>query len=66
MVAEAMTFTAQDKLDAVRRELTFRRRVYKTRVADNRMTQALADRQIALFEAIEADYLKLAQGERLI
>jgi hypothetical protein len=61
-----MTFTASDKLEAVRRELTFRRRVYPRRVADKRMTQQLADRQIALFEAIEADYQKLAEGERLL
>jgi len=59
-------FTAQEKLDAVTRELRFRRRVYSIRVEDGRMTKELADRQIALFEAIEADYQKLAEGERLI
>lgn len=61
-----MTVTAQDKLEAVQRELTLRRRVYPRRVADGKMTQALADRQVALFEAIEADYVKAAAGERLL
>lgn len=61
-----MTFTAQDKLDAIRRELGFRRRVYAQRIADGKMTQQLADRQISVFEAVEADYLKLSEGERLL
>jgi hypothetical protein len=48
--------TATEKLEAIRRELTFRRRVYPRQVKQEKMTQQLADRQIALFEAIEADY----------
>ncbi|OHC97732.1 MAG: hypothetical protein A2792_09865 [Sphingomonadales bacterium RIFCSPHIGHO2_01_FULL_65_20] len=61
-----MTFTAQEKLEAVRRELGFRRRVYPRRVDDGAMTQALADKQIAVFEAIEADYDAQAAKERLL
>lgn len=61
-----VTFTAQDKLDAVQRELGFRRRVYERRVGDGKMTQQLADRQIAVFEAIEADYQAQLAGERLL
>lgn len=61
-----MTFTAQDKLEAVERELAFRRRVYERRVADGKMTQQLADRQIAVFEAIADDYDQKAAGERLL
>lgn len=61
-----MSFTAQDKRDAVLRELGFRRRVYPRKVADGTMTPALADRQIAVFEAIDADYARLAEGERLL
>jgi hypothetical protein len=64
--AERVTFTAADKLDAVRRELGFRRRVYANRVSEGKMTQQLADRQIAVFEAIESDYAEKAQGERLL
>lgn len=62
----APAFTAAEKLAAVERELTYRRRVYARRVADEKMTQALADRQIALFEAIAADYRAAAEKERLI
>jgi hypothetical protein len=61
-----MTFTAQEKLEAVRRELGFRRRVYPRRVDDGAMSQALADKQIGIFEAIEADYEAQAQKERLL
>lgn len=61
-----MIFTAQDKLDAVKRELKYRRSVYARRVTGGKMTQALADRQIALFEAIAADYEALAAKERLL
>ena len=64
MIAPA--FTSAEKLAAVERELTYRRRVYARRVADEKMTQALADRQIALFEAIAADYRAAAEKERLL
>lgn len=62
----APTFTAEEKLAAVTRELKFRRFVYPNRIASAKMSKQQADRQIALFEAIEADYEKLAQGERLL
>ena len=53
-----MTFTFEQKLAAVKRELAFRRRVYDRRVAEGKMTQKLADEQIAVMEAITADYDK--------
>lgn len=59
-------FTAQQKLDAVERELGFRRRVYERRVADKKMSQQKADHEIAIFEAIAADYRDKAAGERLL
>ncbi len=61
-----MTFTAEDKLKSVERELGFRRRVYARRVSDQKMTQKQADREIAIFEAIASDYREKAEGERLI
>ena len=61
-----MTFTAKQKLEAVERELSYRRRVYVNRVLTHRMTQELADRQIAIFEAIRDDYIKAEKKERLI
>lgn len=59
-------FTAQDKLDAVKRELGYRRHVYARRVAEGRMTQAKADREIAVMEAISQDYETQAGKERLL
>ncbi|MBS8227138.1 hypothetical protein [Vannielia litorea] len=51
-----MHFTDLQKHEAARREAELRRRVYPRWVADGRMTQAEADRQIAVMEAIAADY----------
>lgn len=51
-----MTFTFEQKLAAIKRELTYRRRVYAHRVTEAKMTQALADEQIAVMSEIAADY----------
>ena len=59
-------FTAAEKLGAVERELRYRRRVYARRIDEGQMTKELADRQIAVMEAIAADYLELANKERLL
>lgn len=59
-------FTAQEKLEAVEREIGFRRRVYARRVEERKMTQQLADFQIGVFEAIAADYREKASDERLL
>ncbi len=61
-----MSYTEQQKLDAIERELGFRRRVYARRVTEGKMTQRMADEQISIFEAIAADYQPKAAGERLI
>jgi hypothetical protein len=53
-----MTFTFEQKLAAVKRELAFRRRVYARRIGEGKMTQTLADEQIGVMEAIAADYEK--------
>jgi hypothetical protein len=53
-----MAFSFEQKLAAVKRELAFRRRVYSRRVAEAKMTQALADEQIAVMVEIAADYEK--------
>jgi hypothetical protein len=45
------------------REVNLRRRVYPVRVANGRMTQALADRQIAMMEAIAARLKAEAETE---
>ncbi len=59
-------FTNAEKLECVERELNYRRRVYANRVATHRMTQTLADRQVALMEDIMRDYVLLASRERLL
>lgn len=49
-------FTLEAKAEAIERELSFRRRVFERRVAEGKMTQKKADYEIAIFEAILADY----------
>lgn len=49
-------FTPTDKLNAVERELGYRRRVFPRRVAEGKMRQADATLQLAVFEAIATDY----------
>lgn len=52
--------TNRDKADCAEREVKQRRRVYGRWVADGRMTQAFADRQIEVMEAIAKDYRAFA------
>lgn len=61
-----MPYTAEEKKKAVERELTFRRRVYGRQVSDGRMSQEMANHQIAIFEAIRDDYETAETKERLI
>jgi len=51
-----MRFTDQDKRSAALREVLFRRRFYPRWVAQARMSQAEADREIAVMSAIAEDY----------
>lgn len=60
------TFTAADKQAAAEREAKMRRRVYPRWIAEGRMTQTMADRGIAIMDAIAADYAEKARGERLL
>jgi hypothetical protein len=55
-------YTAKEKGDAIGRELVYRRRVYKRLVQDGKMKMEAAMFQIAVFEAIEADYLEAQAG----
>lgn len=58
--------TDDEKLKAVQRELRYRRWVYPKRVAAGSMKQQEAEKQIAVFEAIEADYQKAVASGRLL
>jgi len=59
-------FTSEQKRKAVERELSFRRRVYPRFIEQKKMSQQLADEQIAIFEAIRMDYSAAEESERLI
>ncbi len=57
--------TPAEKLKSVERELGMRRQVYPRRVAEGKMKQEAADREIAVMEAIADDYRKiLAASDR--
>jgi phage gp16-like protein len=47
-----MTITLDDQIACVRRELALRRSVYRRRVLDKKMTQDIADRELAHMEAV--------------
>lgn len=55
--------TNREKADCAEREVKQRRRVYTRFVADGRMSQDFADRQIAVMDAIAGDYRALADAE---
>ena len=61
-----MTFTAEEKYKAAMREVGQRRKVYPNIIMRGNMTREQADYQIAVMEAIAADYEELAKKERLI
>lgn len=52
-------YSDTEKRRCVRRELSFRRKVYPGWVERKKMSQEDADREIAVMEAIEADYDRL-------
>lgn len=62
-VREPPRFSAREKMQAAQREVGYRRWVYPKRVADGKMTQAQADREIALLDEMSRDYGQLAQIE---
>ena len=56
-------FTATQKLAAITREIGYRKFVYPKRVATRQMKQDKMDHEIAVMEAIAADYAKPAEEE---
>jgi len=51
-----MTITYDQKRAAIEREIKMRKRVYPRWVSDGKMSQAKADEEIAIMQAILADY----------
>lgn len=49
-------FTAREKLKEVEREIGMRRRVYPGQIARGNLSDATAERQIAILQAIADDY----------
>ena len=58
--------TATEKLNAIEREVRYRRRVYPRLISEGRMTDGFAATQIEIFEAIADDYRVPAAKERLL
>lgn len=61
-----MPHSFEDLRQCAAREAAMRRRVYPRWVDQKRMTQAQADRETQLMEAIESHFAELAKGERLL
>ncbi len=57
------TYTAAEKLKAIQRELAMRNRVYPRWVGSGKMTAEKAAHELAIFEAIVADYTALLSGK---
>ena len=64
--AEAVTFTAEDKMNCALRELRMRERVYPGWVEKGRITAEKSERELALMAAIVEDYRALVAKERLL
>ncbi len=60
----ADTFTNADKAKSARREFGLRRRAYPRWVANGTLTQAAADREIALMMEIADHFEQLAEAGR--
>lgn len=61
-----MTYSINDKREALDREIELRRRVFPRLIAQGKMSEDAAARQIAIFEEIREDYVRLEQVERLL
>jgi hypothetical protein len=51
-----MTFTIEEKLKCIERELVMRRNLYPRRVRTGQMKLGTADREIGIMDAIREDY----------
>jgi len=58
-------FTDQEKLACVEREIALRRRIYAAEIRKSSMSAAWCSREIALMEAIAADYCAKLQPDLL-
>ncbi len=56
-------FSFREKANAAEREVKKRRLVFPRLVADDKMSQEFADKQIAIMQAIQKDFEELADAE---
>jgi hypothetical protein len=59
-------WTAKDKLQCVERELKYREVVFPRRVADKKMTEKQAERELDIMRSIADDYRQQLEMERLL
>lgn len=58
--------TLQQKRDAIKREISFRKSVYPKQIQAGKMSQSQADYQIAVFESILKDLYKIKDNGEMI
>ena len=58
-----MTFSTEDKLKSLRREIALRKSAYPKWIGSGRMTEEVAEREIAVMDSILADYERLQGAE---
>jgi len=51
-----VSYTDAEKLKEIEREITIRRKIYPSWVAQNRLSYAAAEKQLAILQAIAEDY----------
>lgn len=61
-----MSFTYLEKLEAVEREIGYRKRVFPRMIDNGKMTAQFANRQISIFLEIADELRELARKERLL
>jgi hypothetical protein len=61
-----MTATIRDQIRCVEREIALRRRVYPRWVAEERMSQVVADAEVATMEAVLATLKRVAEREGML
>lgn len=61
-----MIYTADEIVEALERELSYRRRVYGRLVGEGKMLMSHAKRQIGIFEQLHEEYAAKAKRERLL
>lgn len=64
LLLDAPSVSLERQLEAVRREIRIRKRVYVTRIATRRMSAKRAAEEIACMEAVAETLVALLEGRR--